>query len=245
MSSLGWHSVLPLDLGGDPSPAERAFNYLRRAIGEGASPVDATGIEQLRQECIAIGLSCIAEFDERATLQYFPNLAIDAIPWFEELLKIAPPPNALIQERREEITRKFVELVSSEIPNLQTRLTELDPRLVVQNIPWEKAITVQPGRAFQKYRFNLSDTDDTEDFNLGPTGSRTWTEFPMFSSHEVVVILYDLGSGVAPGRTERKIISQVRELLTDALPSFEDFQIITEVGFIAGVSLTGYGGAES
>lgn len=243
MSTLGWQASLPLVLGSDLSPPEKAFRFLSKTLGEGATPIDQSGIEQLRQECIAIGLSCIAEFDERAALQYFPNLAIDAIPWFEKLLNIAPSPNENEQQRREEITRKFVELISSEIPTLQTRLTEIDPRLSVLNISWNESVVVEPGRAFQPYRANNSDTDDTFDFNLAADGSQTWTDFPMYSSQDTVIVLFDLGaSGVRPSKVDRKTIALVSSILSDALPSFNDFQVITELGFVAGSSLTGFAG---
>jgi hypothetical protein len=242
MSSLGWHAGFPLPLGGDLSPSEKAFSFLLSALGQSSVAVVDGGIEMLRLECIAIGMSCIAEFDERAVLQAFPNLAIDSIPVFERLLGISPAPGALEQERREEITRKFVELISSEIPNLTTRLQEIDQRLSVLNVPWEESIVVEPGRAFQGYRFNDDDTDETFDFNLGPDGVRSWTEFPMYSSHDTLIVLFDLGSGVAPTRDDRKTIEIVKSLLADALPSFNNFQIITEIGFIAGTSLTGYAG---
>ena len=46
MASLGGFGGLPLELGGRPSPEERAYEVLKRAVGEGGSAVDSLEIER-------------------------------------------------------------------------------------------------------------------------------------------------------------------------------------------------------
>lgn len=240
MSNLGGSATFPLELGGDDSSVEKAYGFFRGALGEGGSAGDDSGIDGLRNASIALGLAAISAFDERAALQAFPHLAIDALPSFEQTLGIVPPADATEHGRREVVAQRWTEVRSSEIPTLVEMLQRIDPRFVVHDTVWSASTTVQTGRAFEAYT-----PAPGEDFALGTAGTRSFSEWPNYSDRDVTVALLDIGAGIAPGRSELAAIRAAQELLDDALPAWDLGYVITELGFVTNSSLTGYAGVSA
>lgn len=237
MSGLGWQAALPLEMGGGDGLVESTYKALRSSLGVGGYAQNENGIDGLELACEAIGLAAVAAFDERAALQAFPNCATDAIPSYEDILGIAPPPGATEEQRRETITTQWTRQISAVIPTLNETLQQIDLRLSVVDVVWANSKVTVPGRAFEPFV-----PGPGEAFDLGPIGAQTWSNWPMYSSRDEVSVLFDIGVGVVPGPPELATLATVKSILDDVLPSWTRPYIVTSLGFVTAQSLTGYTG---
>jgi hypothetical protein len=240
MGTFGGFATFPLELGGDASSLEKTYAALRGSLGIGGVAVDDSGIDGLILEAHAMGLDAIFSLDERAALQAFPSSMIDNLPDAEEILRIVPPPGATEADRRATVVAKWTKRISSEIPTLQALLTAIDSRLTVLDTGWANSFTMEIGRAFEPY---VPGPTTGPAFLLGPTGTKSFSKYPAYSSRDEVVVLFDLGApGTIPGNAELRILAFAKALLDDVLPSCVRPYLITEVGLIAGLSPVGYAG---
>lgn len=234
--SLGWVQALPLELGGDPSSTEAAYKALRSMLGKNGVAVSEDGIDGLELACEAMGLAAISAFDERAALQAFPSLAIDAIAWFEDILLIKPDPAATEQDRRVAAALAWVQVFSSEIPTLEQELKTVDTRFRVLDTAWANSKTTIFGRAFQP------GVTSTEQPPFDPDGSKPFSDWPKYSSRDIVVALLDIGTGTSLTAEELRIHAAGRRLMRNAIPAWNEAVVITEIGLTAGESPVGFAG---
>ena len=229
MGSFGWSFAG--DFGGAPSGDEKMYNALRSMLGKGGISVIPEGIDDLEIQADALALAAIAAFDERAALQIFPNLAIDAIPSYEAILGIVPGKDDPEDAERQAVAADWVARNSAEIPTLTERLQAIDSRLSVLDDTWANAKVTHPGMPFWPY-VKLSWMNDLPMALL-----------PLYSSRSEFYVLLNLGTpGTIPGPAELDVIAQVTRLLKIVLPAEVIPYITTEVGLIAGVSPVGYAG---
>lgn len=229
---------MPLELGGDDSSVDALYKFLRSALGDGGTSESEQSIDGLRLSAIALGMAAANAFDERAAMQAFPSLAIDATPAYEEILGIVPGVNETDHERRQETGRRWTTVQSSELPTLTAELKEIDPRFSVLDTSWSKSKTSEEARAFEAYQ------PGADVFRLGPDGIQTWASYPNYSDRDLVFALFDIGAGVLPGPPELSAIRRALDLLDDALPAWNEGDVITEFGFFTASSLTGYAGVD-
>jgi len=211
-------------------------------LGIGGSAPDDGGIDGLLNQATALGLDAVASLDERAAVQVFPNLSKDLLPNYEEILLKAPSPGATEQDRREAVLAGWTLQISAEIPTLNSALKSIDSRFSVLDPSWANSKVTIFGRAFAPYAPGSSIGGA---FNLGSDGSKTWTDYPAYSTRDEFSILFDLGAGIVPGIEESRIITIARDLLDSVLPSTSRYWIITALGLIAGVSPVGYTGVSN
>jgi hypothetical protein len=239
MGAFGGLATFPLEMGGDETSLAKTYNALRGMLGFGGFALDDTGIDGLFLAAYAMGLDAVFSLDERAALQVFPDLSIDLIPSYEEILRIVPEPGATEEDRREAITAAWTKRISAEIPTLNALLKAIDSRFSVLDTVWANSKVTIYGRAFEPYAPGIS---TSVAFSLGPFGTKGWSDYPMFSTRDEVAVLFDLGVGIAPGLPEQRIMGIGKSLLDEVLPSWVRPNIITSVGLIAGVSPVGYAG---
>lgn len=242
MGSFGGRATFPIELGGDDTALEKTYVAFRGMLGVGGVSVDDGGIDGLLLTAWAIGIAAIYAFDERAALQFFPDVSIDLIPVFEDILRIVPDAGATEEDRRIAVAVAWTKQLSAEIPTLSTILKSIDPRFSVLDPAWATAQVTIRGRAFEPYAPGPA---TGQAFRLGADGSKGWSDYPMFSTRDVVSVLLDLGSGTVPGLAEKRLISEALKILDEVLPSFVRPQVVTSVGLIAGVTPIGYTGASS
>lgn len=229
MGTFGWD--LPLEFGGAPSSGEKIYNTFRSMLGTGGVAISEDGIDGLELRAEAQALAACAAFDERAAFQCYPNLAIDTIEVFEEILGIVPGASATEQDRRDEISEEWIARNSSEIPTLQVLLQKIDPRLKVLDGDWTNSKVTITGMPFYPY------------LHEGWMNPPPYSQLPAYSSRSEFFVLLDIGiPGFVPGLPELAIIERVKRLLKIVLPAEDLPYITTEVGLIAGVSPVGFAG---
>lgn len=219
--ALGAGNPLPFQVGGGPTDTEQAYGVIRRAVGEGGSASDDSGIEGLWRHSRAKGLEAASSAERRALLQAFPHLATDLLPYYERLLQIVPPTGATEAERTRVVAERYYERAVSATPDVEAELKRIDPRLRILEIPQNHAIVAQLGRAFEGRR----PEEEGPDFNL-MTG-RKHVLYPMFSTELIVRVRFDLGYSGPPTLADEKVILRARSMLRRVLSSDVSFSIST------------------
>lgn len=232
--TIGRDNPLPLEVGGGPTEFQRTYGILRRAVGEGGSASNEEGIDGLWRRSKAMGLVAAFSAERRAIYQADPRLATDLLPYYERLFQIVPPPNATMTQRAEAVAQRFYERSVVDVRNLEQELQRIDSRLRILELPYERAVVAQLGRAFEGHDSNL----EGPPFNL-MTGRRH-TLFPMYSSALVVRVRFDLGYSGAPTESDKRILQRVRSLLRRSLSSDTTFSISTGP-WVLGVTPIGLG----
>ena len=245
MATLG--NVLAFELGGGPSPQEAVYQFLRSAVGEGNSTPDVTPYESIQEAwryARACGLAAAYENDAKAVSQYFPDLATDMIPMYEEILRVGFGPEVSDEEKRVRLLALWTRYVTAVMTPLEQELQKLDERLSFLVPDRDLLREVQHGRMFEDWDPSAVDASGPA-FNLadGAVGSKA-TAYGNYSDDFIFYIRYDLGPGVAPNAEERRIMEQVRVVMNEAMPSWCDMVIFTggsgilePCGFILDVDL--------
>jgi hypothetical protein len=225
MGKLGSGNPLPFELGGSPSTVEKYNSALKQAVGVGGSAEDGTMEAQWRLSK-ARGLRA-AYADDRAVMQWFPDRCTDFIPVWEEVFRLVSGPGLSDQERRQNITDRWVYAENSISQILEEALQRIDPLFSLLGlIPAYTATTVH-GRGFE-------DTTPSDPDASGPPfeGGRSSTQVPNYSSDFVCHVLYAIGAGL-PSTEQSRRMQRARDLLNLTLPSWVDFTITNNsVGFI-------------
>lgn len=232
--SIGAGNPLPFRIGGGPTDTEFAYGITRRAVGEGGSAPDDTGIDGLWRHSKAKGLAAASSSERRAALQAFPWLATDLLPSYERVLQIVPPPGATVVERAREVATRFFERPVAATPDLAKELQDIDTRLSILEVSHEHAIVAQLGRSFEAH----SVTPEGPSFNLA-TG-RSHVLFPMFSTELVVRVRFNVGHSGPLSTAERRVFLRAQEMLRRSLPSDVSFTISTGP-WVLGVTPIGLG----
>jgi hypothetical protein len=227
MGSLGWHNPFPLEVGGGETVIESIYYAMRSAAGKGAAAADEDySIEALWRQCRARAFGNVATFGERSTLQAFPDRATDALPYYEQLFRLANDPEGSDQARREAAATRYTLQIASAIPDIALALSELDERFEVLSQPDANAAVTLFGRAFEDY---------VPEETYG--GGRKSTLLPNYATQFTLYVLLELGGGVLPGAAEAIAIQAATELLHEVLPGHNSFQIVTHHGFTLDVDL--------
>ncbi len=234
--SFGEFGFLPLQVGGEPTPEEKAYRALRSNVGLRGSARDPNTVEDTWRWSKAIGLAAVSAFDERALYQSFPDTATDRVKNYEELLRIVAASTSTDEDRRRAIAALWTLKHEVAGPDLRAALSEIDPRLSVLEQTAASSSTTYHGRAFE-------DHDANESF-ASPAGTYRSTAFPNYADDFVVTVLFNVGGSGVPTVSDARVVSSVETLLNDRLPAWVNFRIVTSVGFILDTSpldVTGFG----
>jgi hypothetical protein len=217
-------AFLPLEIGGELSPEDKAYRMLRDAVGKGGAAAPGT-IEDAWRVARAEGLGVIGSVDEAAVVQAFAHLATYHIPYYEEILGIAPEPFLSEHERRVPVVEGWLGTREVSTDELQAALTAIDPRFELQAPDHDDAVTTQHGRAFEEWV-------PAPAYSADNTGRR-YSILPNFSTDMIVVVKFDVGVGALTSDELLKL-QRAKDLLNDRLASWVDFRVYTETGFIVG-----------
>lgn len=218
--SSGGQNPVPTQVGGGPTRFEQIVDLLKNAVGIGGSALDPETVEHSWRRSKAAGLLAIDKNDERATNQWFPDLATDMIPEYERIFHLVPGPGASEEDRRSAITLEWSRRIRSDSPTITEELEKIDSRLTGQTVPRSQARVSFAGRYFEQL-------DGGESF-----GSRKATDYPNFSDDYVEVVLFDIGAATIPTRSHQQTISNVEDQMNRILSAWMDFRVVTGIGFI-------------
>jgi hypothetical protein len=235
--AFGSGNPFPFKLGGGKTDVEAAYEVLKQSVGRGGAAADGT-LEAEWRLAKARGLAAAFCMD-RAIMQFFPHLATDAIPLYEALLEIIPPPGANEEERSQVITDRWTRVVSAVTSDLEAELKAIHPDFkIVQPDRRHTAVTVM-GRAFE-------DHDPSDERACGPAfgGGRTFTRFPNYSTEFVCYVQF--GAAGVMSEERKRLINRAKEVLRNALPAWVGYQISQDTsgpngGFILDLSLLDHG----
>ena len=218
MGGFGWHNPFPVEVGGGETAVERIYAALRSAAGKGGSADDEDSIDGLLRQCTARAIASVATFGERSALQAFPNHATDALPYYERLFLLAQDPELSDDQRRQAAALRYTNQGGGALPDVEAALQRIDARFsLVATDPADSDVTIH-GRAFD-------DLDGAEPYD--PGGTRHSTAYPNYSTELVCFVLFELGAGVLPTADEDRALLAAQALLSDMLPSDNDYSIAT------------------
>jgi len=233
MAGLG--NPLAFGLGGGPSPQEAAYEALKSAVGVGNSAPGQmldTIIESWRI-ARARGLAAAMD-DDRAAAQITPEFATDLIPVYEDLLATYFATATPDQTRRDELTAQYIRQLSAAHVPLETSIQAINPGASLQLIDREETRDTQFGRVFEDYDpANPLASGPAFDINLvvsSGSGAKV-TSFPNFSS-DFIVLVDSPTLGPAIEQVDILNINLIGKLLNEVLPSWVDFRIFVNCGFI-------------
>lgn len=219
MGGLGWQNPLPLELGGGRTAVENVYRGLRSAVGiGGAGEID--GLEDLWRQAKAYGIAAGLDTDQRAILQFFPDRATDAIPYYEALLLAPLPPGLEVHERQALLAARFTSPPASNTEEVNLGLQQLDERFSIVALDHSLTEVTVHGRAFE-------DLAGTLPFG----GGRRSTIAPNYSTDFAVIMLLDL-AGAPFTDQDVATLERGRNYLTTALPAWVFFGEATGIGFI-------------
>lgn len=237
MAKLGGLSKLSMKLGGEPSHQEKAYNALRRLVGEGGSPpndpLGETTLDGIWRRAKGMALGTIASVTEAALYQAFPSTATDELATYEEIVNSFLPPGASDEERRQQVLRLWVADSIATFPSFTEALEALDARYSVLTTPHATARVTIPGKLFDVAG------------NNGFDQYRDHTSFPNFADEHVIAVLLDVGDGVAPTGEVGKIMSDGDQMIGEALPAWNDYVVLLDLGFTLDLSLLDVTGFDS
>jgi hypothetical protein len=223
---FGHQNPFPHELGGGSTLDESIYRALREAVGVGGSADDDAGAEGGWRWCRARMVASAETAFERAILQAFPGSATDHIPVFERLLGISPPAASTDEARRNTIETQLVGRVTANLVGLRRQVREIDPRLQIQIVPFERSDIVYYGRAF------LEHVPGAIEYGDGPfSPPSNATQFPAYTTALRLVLLLDQG-GTPPTDSEETIMQRAARVLRAALPTPVDFSLSVSDGFL-------------
>jgi hypothetical protein len=203
--SSGWANPLPFVIGGGPTDVVLIWRALRQAVGGEHGPGPVGGVEDLARQTKAVAIAGAERALERAFLQAFPALAIDALPlWEEALLSEGADTEVALRALLQAMWRTPR---GATTPHLAQALADISPQLTIELEDEEHTDVTVPG----KY---LAPTDNVPDYGPYPAA-----KFPNRASRDVLRVVYlldeDTGETSIPADIER----EVGKLLRRRLPS--------------------------
>lgn len=230
--SIGELGPCPFDVGGAPSPAERAYRTLRRAVGKGGSAENDLGIDGFWRRSRAAGVASATSSSERALLQAWPHLATDALGYYERATGLGRGADETEADFRDRVWVAWTTQLQVDCPSLAEELERIDARASI--LEQAMSATTQHGRALAP---------------LWPDGEapawglpRNESEWPNYSTAMIVYARLALGYAGAPSISDQRVLERMRELLRGSLPSWVDFHVLTETSFLTGSSPVGLSG---
>jgi len=235
MAGIGGGNPLPFQIGGGPSDSDKVNNALKQLVGRGNSAEDET-IEAEWRRARARALAASMD-DERAIWNGFPDTATDLIEMYEDILGITPQGNISDEERRQDITDKWVSAVDASTEKLEAELQNIDALFSITEHDRDSEVETIPGRAFEDY-------DPTDASACAPAfgGGRKATIFPNYSTAYRCFVEYDIASSAITGEQIRRV-NRVNTILNDILPAWVDYQVASSdvTGFLLDISLLDLG----
>jgi len=230
--AIGELGPCPFDVGGAPSPAERAYRTMRRAVGKGGSAENDLGIDGLWRRSRAAGVAAATSSSERALMQAWPHLATDALAYYARATGLVQGADETEAAFRDRVWVAWATKLQVDCPSLVEELERIDPRasLVEQTM----SATTQHGRALAP----LWPAGEAPAWGL-PTNA---AERPNYATSMIAYVRLALGYAGAPGIADQRILERVRELLRGLLPSWVDFHVLTETSFLVDSSPVGTSG---
>jgi hypothetical protein len=216
---LGSLNPLPFRVGGGPTPSSKAYATIRQAVGKGGSAENDRGIDGLWRRSRAKGLAAATSSTRRALLQAFPQIATDALPYYERRVGLIPGPDDTEAQRRAAVLPRWTAHAIRSWNEIEDALQALDPRFVLVTPDDSTEIISFLGRAF--------DAHDPLDATLGPAFGIPGgcTQLPNYSTRQILRVSFPLGYTGAPNPNDALLIERARALLRGALPGDEDFSI--------------------
>lgn len=229
---IGRDNPLPFRIGRGPTNYQKAYTFLKQAVGTGGSAKDEEGIEGLWRRSRARALALVRSTEERAANQHYPDLATDFLDYYATRLLAIPDDGSPEVERRAEAVERYTETPHAQFPELEAQLQRIDPRLSIRHKPWAKGTTTVFGRAFEAHEGVTGEPD------FGGDGH---SRFPNYASTFIVTVFFDLGYQGRPNAADARIVQRVKERLRDILPSVFGFRILTKLGFTLPAVLNRHG----
>jgi hypothetical protein len=201
--SHGWVNPIPFVIGGGPTDIEDMWIALRQAVGGEHGPGPEGGPEDLARQSKAIAIAGAERALERAFLQAFPGLAVDALPLWEE---------ALLSEgaATDVALRALLKLAwrtpsGATTPSLAQALLDISSQLTIEIEDEDDTIVTVPG----KY---IAPSDNVPDY-----GTVTAAFKPNYATRDILRVVYTLATDETeiPGDVDRA----VTKLLQRRLPS--------------------------
>ncbi len=223
MGGFGWHNGWPFEWGGDDTDDELVYNALRNAVGTGGAAADDSGLDGLWRQCKAQALATLNSMAERAALQVLPSVATDHLPVYEDILRIVPGEDETELARRAAVVADWTRQLKADGPSLAQQIALIDPRASLEPVPHELATTTVLGKAFEPQ-------DGTPTY-----GPRRSTSYPNFATEFLHTVVLAVDGGLA-NASDLVVIGQLKRLMREVLPTWEDFQVVTGVGFILDLS---------
>lgn len=229
LGNLGSLNPLPMQVGGGPTSTSRAYDTIRQAVGKGGSAENDRGIDGLWSRSRAQGLASATSSIRRAALQAFPQIATDALPFYERATGIVPAPDATVAERQEVALERWTAQPVRSWPELELALKAIDSRfsLVMPTYSGgngygeDAEVVTMYGRGFDAYDTLLPSSQPA----FGIEGG--CTQYPAYSSRQVLRVLFTLGYTGALTPADLELVEKAKRLLRGALLADEDFQIST------------------
>lgn len=229
MASFGGFGKFPFKLGGEPSHQEKAYNALRSMVGEGGSPpqdpLGETTLDGVWRRAKANGLGALASLGEAALYQGFPTTVTDELKSYEEIVGAYLRPDASDEERRQAVTQRWVSPLESSYPAFTDALEIVDARFSILTPAHANARYTHEGKVFDSPGNNYFDQRHDH------------SKFPNFADEHVVAALLDVGEGVVPAGAVGVLKNRAEQLLGNALPAWNDFAVLLDVGFTLDISL--------
>lgn len=220
---IGSLNPCPTRCGGGPTPSAKAYGQLRRAVGEGGSASDDTGLDGLWRRSRAKGLAAATSAKRRAILQAFPHLATDAVPFYERATGHVAAPDESETARREAATSLWTAQLEVDLPSLGDDLAAIDSRLTLMAATYAAETISHFGRVFGPLDPSLEPT-----FGATPAHSIA----PNFATTFVVRVKFTVGYAGPLTLADARIYERCKARLRDVLPSWVTFSVVTSVGFI-------------
>lgn len=229
MGKISVLNPLPFHLGANPSPTERVYRTMRRALGRRADGREvagpALGLEDQWRIAKARVLARERQRVDLAFAQYFPDRATVALGELEEELAVEREDTD--EARRAAVAGAYTRQLEAVIPAIRQRLQQIDENLDV--ITWSDEATRV---GFGQWLRAPSQTWNQD------TARKTALR-PNFASEFVVVVLW--ATATLPQPPKRR---QLEDYLDEILPAWVDWRIVTGVGFrldLSRLDLTAFG----
>lgn len=221
---LGSLNPCPFRVGGGPTPSSKAYGQIRRALGEGGSAPDDTGLDGLWRRSRAKGLAAATSSKRRALLQAFPHLATDAVPFYERATGHVAAPDESETARREAVASLWAAQLEVDLPSLSDELAAIDPRITLLAPSYATETISHFGRVFGPLDPSLGEPP----FGATPAHSIA----PNFATTFLVRVKFAVGYTGALTTDDARIYERCKARLRDILPSWVNFSVVTSTGFI-------------
>lgn len=200
--------MLPLELGGGPSPVDLVHDAIRSARGvKGTGPVGGLEDDYLRAESEAIEAGEAAV--ERAALQAFGFTATDHLPVLEALYNL--PPEGTEQDRRNRVAAFELEQARGDLPTIGAALAALSAFWsIILPTRAESTITLQ-GKV-------LAPRDGSVYY-----GAPASQNHANYSDEHVLHVAWDIVA--AGGMPSDQLVVETARMLRRRLPAWMDFSI--------------------